>query len=148
MVQAYQALRARAEQLRIPLDAHEHGRLKELERALGHGEGKGTRAMPRVLSPWPVVLTLPGGFAAGTLRDVSGGGMRVRTSTPPPEGAQVLVHVAGPLRGEEFVFPARVVWRRLDDEPVMGLAFDGVPSHSLPDDARHHRQRRHTPLVA
>lgn len=148
MVHAYQALRARTDQLRIPLDASERGRLEELERALGHGEGEGTRSMPRVLFPWPVVLTLSGGFAAGTLRDVSGGGMRLRTPVPPAEGAHVLVHAAGPLRGEEFVFPARVVWRRLDDAPVMGVAFDGVPSHSLPDDARYRRQRRHTPLVA
>ncbi|MFW6049674.1 MAG: PilZ domain-containing protein [Myxococcota bacterium] len=147
MVHAYQALTARAEHLRIPLDSEEQARLRELQVRLGFGEGEGTRRMPRVLCPWPVVLTLPGGFASARLRDLSGGGMCVRLASPPALGTRVLAHLAGPLRGEEFVFPAQVVWRREGDAPAVGLALVGVPSHSLPEGDRR-RQRRHTPLVA
>lgn len=146
---AYQSLVARSERLRIPLDGEEHRRCAELARALGTGQGKGTRRMPRVLSPWPVMLTLPGGFAEARLRDMSGGGVRVITGSAPPEGTPVLVHIRGPLHGEEFVFPARVAWRRVgEDEATMGLAFDGVPQHQRPSRAEAARPRLRTPLVA
>lgn len=147
MVHAYQSLLARAERLRIPLDARERARLSELEEALGAGTAQGARRMPRVLCPWPVVLTLPGGFIPCRLRDLSGGGMRVLAHTTAPEGARVLVHLGGALRGEEFVFPCRVVWRRVA-EGAMGLSFDGLPSYSEPQGEAGRRRRRFTPLVA
>lgn len=146
-VHMYQTLLARAERLRIPLDRSERGQLTSLARALGEGQGEGTRRMPRVLCPLAVTLTLPGRFAPGRLRDVSGGGMRVRVDAPLPEGSDLLVQVAGALEGEEFVFPARVVWCRGGDAPVVGLAFDGVPTYMAPA-GRSRRRRRHTPLVA
>jgi hypothetical protein len=147
-VYGYQALRSRAEGLRIPLDPAEVRQLGALRRALGEGQGTGTRRMPRVLCPLPVTLTLPDRFIEGRLRDLSGGGMRVRLATPPAEGTSVLVQVAGALEGEEFVFPARVVWRRLGETPAAGLAFDGLPTRTVPTGTLQARRRRHTPLVA
>lgn len=147
-VHAYQVLLTRAERLRIPLDAEERCRLSELEAALGAGEGEGTRRMPRILMPVRVMLTMPGRFASARLRDVSGGGMRVRTSCPPPEGTPVLVHVPGPVHGEEHVFPARVAWRTSGEGASLGLAFDGMPTHVRPCSEGGGGPRRRTPLVA
>jgi hypothetical protein len=148
-VHEYQTLVTRAERLHIPLDPAERWRLRTLARALGEGQGTGTRGMPRILCPLAVTLTLPGGFQSARLRDVSGTGMRVRMSTPPPaEGTTVLVHVAGALEGEEFTFPAEVVWRRGGDAPVVGLRFHGLPTRTSPMGMAEGRRRRYTPLVA
>jgi hypothetical protein len=148
-VHAYQTLLARGQRLRIPLDPREAHQLRRLARGLGEGQGTGTRHMPRVLCPLPVTLTLPGRFAQGRLRDVSGGGMRVRTDVPLAPGTDLLVQVAGALEGEEFVFPARVVWCRPGAVAELGLAFEGMPTRTAPTGSPHgRRRRRHTPLVA
>lgn len=59
--------------------------------------------------------------------DISAGGLRVRTMTPPEEGATVDVaieHVQDGGEREHLRIPARVAWVRLDEEFCgMGLAF-------------------------
>ena len=58
--------------------------------------------------------------------DISAGGLRVRTLTPPDEGDEVLVDLTRRNHdGESFLVLARVAWVRMDEEFCgMGLAFE------------------------
>jgi hypothetical protein len=128
VVYEYQLLRAKMETLDIPLDDGERARLVGLASLLrGEDlEGPGVN-MPRVAGPMPVQFTVPGGFAAGEIRAVGGEGFAVGTTRPPAVGMRTIVRVAEPRAGHEYVFPCRIVWT---NGPMMGLAFDGVPTRT------------------
>ena len=121
----FQRLRAKRV-LAVPLDESEEAELEGLERLLlGDTPRDVRRRMPRVACPVPVQLTAPGGFWHGRVENVSGTGFRIMTPCLAKVGAEVLVELLDPVRGMDYVFPCRVVWR---GEGVMGLAFAGVPS--------------------
>jgi len=130
MVYEYRLLLAKAEQLQIPLDDGEMARLVGLARLLeGEAPSKeARRRMPRLPFPSAVQFTIPGGFAIGEVRNVSGGGLSVVTRARVDEHARTIVRVTRPSEGVEYVFPCRVAWRATDGRPMVGLAFDGVPS--------------------
>jgi hypothetical protein len=132
MVYEYRLLRAKQEQLGLPLEEIERARLVGLARAL-EGDAPAhdpRRGMQRVAAPLGVQFTLPGSFGAGQALNLSGGGMAVATREPPAEGTRVIVRVAVPSTGVEYVFPCRVVWRASEGTPGMGLAFDGLPTRA------------------
>jgi len=150
----YQSLLHRSESMEIPLDAEERARLEGLRRLL-RGDYLGLAANqnsdePR---PVPVQLTVPGGFATGEVRSMSAKGMALVSNRPISEGMRTILRVADPLRGFEYVFPGRVVWR---SGRILGVAFDGLPSKTpflVPTDSwRPGRVRfgpgRSRPLVA
>jgi hypothetical protein len=130
MVYEYRLLRAKQEQLGLPLNEVERARLVGLARAL-EGEAAAhdpRRGMQRVAAPVGVQFTLPGSFGAGQVLNVSGGGMAIATREPPAEGTRVIVRMAVPATGVEYVFPCRVVWRAREGTPGMGVSFDGLPT--------------------
>ena len=74
-------------------------------------------------------FTVPGGFGGGALRNISAGGMSITVARPPVIGTRTIIRVAESVTGNEYVFPARVVWTSMPDR-CMGIAFDGVPLKS------------------
>ncbi len=132
MIYEYQLLRSKERNLSIELDDAERVRLMGLHRLL-QGETidpTSRRELVRVKLPMAVQFTLPGGFEGGEIRDVSGGGFCIATASPPAPGAHVIVRVADPLSGSEYVFPCRVVWRAERGPGRMGVEIDGVPHRS------------------
>lgn len=132
MIYEYQLLRSKQLHLSIDLDEGERVRLMGLYRLL-QGETidpTSRRELVRVKLPMPVHFTLPGGFESGEIRDLSGGGFCIATARPPAEGTRIVVRVAHPDDGAEYVFPCRVVWRAARGPGRMGVEIDGVPHRS------------------
>ncbi len=134
IIHDYRMLREKRDQLHIPLDTAEQAELAGLERFLS-GEvpaEDSQRALPRLPSPLTLQFTAPGGFEVGEIRNVSGGGMAIQTVRPLERGARTILRLVNSDRGVEYLFPARVVWRAVGVRREMGLAFDGVPTRSVP----------------
>jgi hypothetical protein len=128
MIYEYQLLRQKQEHLEVPLDEDERARLVALSRLLTGEVDGGRRAMPRAPVPARVVFTLPGGFESGEIKNLSGSGLAIATLRPPAQGTRIVVRVED--GGVEYLFPCRVVWRRLSANVGMGAIFDGVPSRA------------------
>jgi hypothetical protein len=132
MIYEYQLLRSKEQHQGIALDDGERVRLMGLRRLL-QGESPHSmsrRELTRVKLAIPVQFTMPGGFETGEVRDLSGSGFCVATTRPPLAGARIVVRVADPLGGSEYVFPCRVVWRAERGPGRMGVEIDGVPNKS------------------
>lgn len=132
MIYEYQLLRSREQHLQIELDESERVRLMGLRRLL-QGESPHTisrREFVRVKLAMPVQFTMPGGFESGEIRDLSAGGFCIATPRPPAVGTRIIVRVADPLGGSEYVFPCSVVWRIERGPGRMGVVLDGVPHRS------------------
>jgi hypothetical protein len=132
MIYEYTLLRAKRDHLAVPLDEEEQMRLVGLGQLLA-GEGDASRearAMPRLPFPKQVSFTLPGGFEAGEVKNLSGKGIAIATGRPPAIGTRVIVRMVDDGGGTELFFPCRVVWSRRAPLPGMGLVFDGVPTKS------------------
>jgi len=130
IVYEYRLLLAKAEQLQIPLDDSETSRLVSLAKML-EGEApsmEARRRMPRLPCPSMLQLTVPGGFATGEIRNISGGGLAILSRAPVVVGARTIVRITQVTAGLEYVFPCRVAWKTTDARPMIGLEFDGVPS--------------------
>lgn len=128
MIYEYQLLRGKQDRLEVPLDEEERARLVALSRLLtGEADG-GRRTMPRAPVPARVVFTMPGGFESGEIKNLSGSGLAIATAHPPAQGTRIVVRVED--GGVEYLFPCRVVWRRLATHLGMGAVFDGVPSRA------------------
>jgi hypothetical protein len=107
MIYEHQLLRSKEDHLQIRLDDGERVRLLGLRRLL-QGEAvdpRTRRSFMRVKLPMAVQFTLPGGFGSGEIRDLSAGGFCVATPHPPVIGTRIIVRVADPLGGSEYVFP-------------------------------------------
>lgn len=132
MIYEYRLLLAKEEKLAIALDEDERVRLLGLEGLLsGDAPSRDSRrGMPRVPSPIGVQFTIAGGFGAGQVLNVSGGGAAIATTAPGALGSRTIVRVSLPATGVEYVFPCRVVWVQVDAQCAMGVAFDGVPSRT------------------
>ncbi len=129
MIYEYQLLRGKQDHLDVPLDEEERARLIALSRLLtGEMEG-GRRTMPRAPVPARVVFTMPGGFESGEIKNLSGSGLAIATARPPAQGTRLVVRVED--GGVEYLFPCRVVWRRLAANVGMGAIFDGVPTRAV-----------------
>ena len=133
MIYEYRLLLAKEEKLAIALDDEERARLTGLERLLSGDapDRDPRRGMPRVPAPVGVQFTLAGGFGAGQLLNVSGGGFAIATRALGPVGARTIVRLSLPATGIEYVFPCRIIWVHVDAQSGMGVAFDGVPSRTL-----------------
>lgn len=131
MIYDYQLLRVKQDQLDVPLDDDERARLLGLGRLLSGDGDKGVRQMPRLPFPGQVGFTLPGGFEAGEVKNLSGKGLAIATPRPPSNGTRVIVRMVDPHSSAEYFFPCRVIWSRRAPLPGMGLAFDGVPTKSM-----------------
>ena len=131
MIYEYQRLRSREVKLDIALDASERVRLMGLHRLLeGEVPDTGLRTHARVAVPMPVQFTRPGGFEAGEIRDLSGGGFCIATPRTPEVGTRLVVRIADPDACLEYVFPCRVVWRASRGPGRMGVVIDGVPGRA------------------
>lgn len=118
------------EQVGVPLDDAERARLMAVARLLsGEVPRRDRRAMPRLEAPVRAQYTLPGGFGEGDVVNVSGGGMALATRQLVEVGTRCIVRVARDT--VEYVFPCRVVWCATDPTAGMGVAFDGLPSHTV-----------------
>lgn len=131
MIYEYQLLESKERKLDIDLDPAERVRHMGLRRLLqGERPDHPNRRFTRINVPMPVQFTRPGGFETGEIRDLSGGGFCIATPRPPEPSTRLVVRVADPANGTEYVFPCRVVWRREDGERLMGVQIDGVPHAS------------------
>ena len=128
MIFEYQRLVSREERLDITLEEAERVRCMGLRRLL-QGEVPDTRNrfFARARMAMPVQFTRPGGFEIGEIRNLSGGGFCIATPRPPEPGTRLVVRVAEPAFGCEYVFPCRVVWRAERGPGRMGVQMDGVP---------------------
>lgn len=128
MIYEFQRLHSRERKLDIRLDEGERVRLMGLDRLL-QGEVPDTRhrRFARVQLAMPVQFTRPGGFESGEIRNLSGGGFCIATPRPPEPGTRLVVRVAEPTFGAEYVFPCRVAWRAERGPGRMGVQIDGVP---------------------
>lgn len=131
MIYDYQLLRSKERNLDIHLDSSERVRMMGLQRLL-EGEVRDPRSREFVRVPMPLAaqFTRPGGFEAGEVKDLSGGGLLIHTRRPPAVGTQIIVRLEDESRGTEFVFPCTVVWRIGRGLRRMGVKIDGVPSKS------------------
>jgi hypothetical protein len=128
MIYEYQLLRGKQDRLDVPLDEEERARLVALSRLLTGDTTGGRRVMSRAPVPARVVFTMPGGFESGEIKNISGSGLAIATAHPPQQGSRIVVRVED--GGVEYLFPCRVVWRRLAANLGMGAIFDGVPSRA------------------
>lgn len=128
MIYEYQLLRGKQDRLDVPLDEEERARLSALSRLLTGEPSSGRRTMPRAPVPARVVFTMPGGFESGEIKNISGSGLAIATAHPPAQGTRLVVRVED--GGVEYLFPCRVVWRRVASNLGMGAVFDGVPSRA------------------
>ncbi|HJL19810.1 MAG TPA: PilZ domain-containing protein [Sandaracinaceae bacterium LLY-WYZ-13_1] len=128
MIYEYQLLSGKERKLDIALDDDERVRRMGLFRLL-QGEVPDTRnrRFARAQLRMSVQFTRPGGFESGETRDLSGGGFCIATPKPPEPGTRLVVRVAEPAAGTEYVFPCRVVWRTRRGPARMGVEIDGVP---------------------
>jgi hypothetical protein len=128
MIYEYQLLAGKKDRLDVPLDDEEGARLVALSRLLTGESISGRRVMPRAPVPARVVFTMPGGFESGEIKNISGSGLAIATAHPPAQGTRIVVRVED--GGVEYLFPCRVVWRRVASNLGMGAIFDGVPSRA------------------
>jgi len=128
MIYEYQLIRGKKERLDVPLEDDERARLVALARLLTGEQDGGRRGMPRSPVPSRVVFTMPGGFESGEIKNLSGTGLAIATARPPAQGTRIVVRVED--GGFEYLFPCRVVWRRLATNLGMGAIFDGVPTRA------------------
>lgn len=128
MIYEYQLLRGKQDHLDVPLDDDERQRLLALSRLLTGDSDGGRRTMPRAPVPARVVFTMPGGFESGEIKNLSGSGLAIAAAHPPAQGTRVVVRVED--GGVEYLFPCRVVWRRLASHTGFGAVFDGVPTRA------------------
>lgn len=83
---------------------------------------------------YPVRFTVPGGFARGEIRSLSGAGAWIATRAPLKLGSRVLVRFDDTEFGT-YVFPSVVAAKRAGSRPAVGALFDGQPEHTLFDRA-------------
>jgi len=131
MIYEHQLLRSKERNLDIPLDDGERVRLLGLRRLL-QGEVPDTRQreLARVRMALAVQFTRPGGFEAGEIRNVSGGGFMILARKPQEVGTRIIVRIEDARTGTEYVFPCVVRWRSSRGPGRMGLELDGVPNRS------------------
>jgi hypothetical protein len=130
LIYDYRLLVARDRLPGVELGAADRVRLFGLKRMLtGESGGRDAREMPRPRFAAIVQFTVPGGFGAGKVLDISGGGMAVESRQLPDVGTRMLVRVVESHDGVEYAFPCRVVWRSRVRRRL-GLAFDGAPTRT------------------
>lgn len=128
LIYEYQLLTTKQGQMGIVLDETERARLSGLRQLLlGETRPTGRRDLPRLVLPIEVQFTVPGGFGAGDVVNVSGSGVAIRTSRPPMIGTRILLRLVSLSQGAEYAFPGRVIWRSTTTRQ-MGIAFDGIPT--------------------
>ena len=134
LIWEYQMLLWKSESLGVALLDDERGRLIGLGKLLearDPGAARNGRRSARVRLRGPVQYTVPGGFAAGELCDVGGGGLSMTVRRALGVGVRTLIRLVDPVGGCEYTFPARVVWAASGRRPVLGLVFDGVPLRTI-----------------
>jgi len=142
IIHDYQLLEARAG-MGAPLYEEEEAARSGLLALLG-GEARedlGRRGLPRVLAPMSARFSQSRGFGVGHVRDLSGGGLSLTTTTPPSVGADLLVYLDDLDRGLRYVFPARVRWVHpappaSGARATLGASFSGMPSRVAIADLR------------
>ena len=67
----------------------------------------------------------------GKVRDISLGGMFIQTTSPPPFGAEILIHVSFGPRKAAFVLPGVVRWTRDDGMGIQFLPLGARETHAL-----------------
>ncbi len=114
------------------LRAHEGLDDEERARMVGLGALLGDE-VPWLLSPserkpgsFFVHFTVPGGFATGELRGLSGAGVMIGTRARPRPGTRMLLRIDNPRTHKTFVLPAEVAFRRPGRWAVFGARFDGA----------------------
>lgn len=131
MIYEYQRLSGKERNLDIELDASERVRQMGLARLLeGEQPDERNRRFARVSLAMPVQFTRPGGFEAGEIRNLGGGGFCIATPRPPEVDTRLVVRVEDTSDAVEYVFPCRVVWRSSFGPGRMGVVVDGVPHRS------------------
>lgn len=125
MIFEYQWLGGKRD-LDVPLSDDERARFLGLTQLLVGERADRRRAMPRVPCPQQIEFTLPGGFEAGSIKNVSGHGIAVATTRPLAVGTRTVVRIVDDAI--EYFFPCVVVWQRGGERAGMGLYFDGMPS--------------------
>lgn len=129
MIYEYQLLRSKERNLDINLDDGEWVRLMGLRRLLqGETPDIRLRDFARVRIPISCQFTRPGGFEAGEIRDLSGGGFQIATPRAPDVGTRVIVRLED--GATEYVFPCIVRWVSTRGPGRMGVELDGVPHRS------------------
>lgn len=112
----------------------ERARMVGLGRLLGStppwGDNNQDRST-RGAAAYPVSFTVPGGFARGEIRTLSGAGIVVATRVPPPQGTRLLLRLDQPLAGVTYLFPAQVAFRRTGRWGAFGARFDGEPEREV-----------------
>ncbi len=128
LIHEYRTLRA--------LESHselERARMVGLGRLLGSappwGDG-GKETSTRGAASYPVSFAVPGGFARGEIRTLSGAGIVVATKTPPPKGTRILLRLDDPHAQTTYVFPASIAFRRTGRWGAFGALFDGEPERT------------------
>lgn len=126
----YRVLLSKAHELQIPLSPHEKARLARLQQQLpSEVPALDDRdAYTLLATPLPAQYVCGGRFGAGSVRNVSGGGLAIITSDPPELGQRLIVHVREVQHGIEYTFPCRIIARVLKGVPAIGVAFEGVPN--------------------
>lgn len=115
----------------------ERARMVGLGRVLGStppwgdtGKEKSTRGA----AAYPASFAVPGGFARGEIRTLSGAGIVIATKVPPPKGTRLLLRLDDPSSQTSYVFPAVVAFRRLGRWGAFGALFDGEPERTESDE--------------
>lgn len=136
MIHEYQLLVSKRDHLGVPLTEDEQVRVLGLSQLLAVEGDVNGRAMANVSMPPSVVFTMPGGFEMGQVKNLSGRGLAIATAHPADVDTRTVVRIVDAANGCEYLFPCRVVWRRRNPLPGMGVAFDGVPTRTkwAPDD--------------
>ena len=115
----------------------ERARMVGLGRLLGSappwGQG-GKETSTRGAASYPVSFAVPGGFARGEIRTLSGTGIVIATKVPPQKGTRVLLRLDDPHAQTSYVFPACVAFRRLGRWGAFGALFDGEPERTESDE--------------
>lgn len=115
----------------------ERARTVGLGRVLGStppwGDG-GKERSTRGAASYPVSFAVPGGFARGEIRTLSGAGIVVATKRPPAEGTRLLLRLDDPSSQATYIFPAVVAFRRLGRWGAFGALFDGEPERTESDE--------------
>ena len=115
----------------------ERARMVGLGRLLGStppwGDG-GKEKSTQGAASYPVSFAIPGGFARGEIRTLSGAGIVIATKVPPAKGSRLLLRLDDPHAQTSYVFPAVVAFRRLGRWGAFGALFDGEPERTESDE--------------
>lgn len=115
----------------------ERARMVGLGRLLGAtppwGDG-GKERSTRGAASYPVSFAIPGGFARGEIRTLSGSGIVVATKVPPPKGTHLLLRLDDPSSHTSYVFPVVIAFRRTGRWGAFGALFDGEPERTESDE--------------